>query len=193
MMLSKTPEYQAAYWQKWAAEHQPRKQKTCTMCGAGFFGNSAAQKRCDECRMLTCGTCGKRFVSPESKPQKFCSRSCAALQPHVVARINAHRGVKPRTYYEHHRDKHGSAQERDWRRQVFERDDFTCQICGQRGGRLQADHIKPYSAFPDLRFDLSNGRTLCVDCHRKTDTYGPRAKIAARRLSQEVMDFGAPS
>ena len=39
------------------------------------------------------------------------------------------------------------------------------------GGKLNADHIKPFSLFPELRFDLNNGRTLCVECHKKTDTY----------------------
>jgi 5-methylcytosine-specific restriction endonuclease McrA len=50
-------------------------------------------------------------------------------------------------------------------RQVFERDDYTCQICDQRGGYLQADHIKSWADFPELRFDLDNCRTLCMGCH----------------------------
>lgn len=64
---------------------------------------------------------------------------------------------------------------RVWRESVFKRDDYTCQMCGERGGELQADHIKPFCAFPELRFDLSNGRTLCVACHKTTDTYGGRS------------------
>jgi 5-methylcytosine-specific restriction endonuclease McrA len=41
---------------------------------------------------------------------------------------------------------------------------------------LQADHIKPFAHHPELRFDVNNGRTLCVPCHRKTDTYGGRSR-----------------
>jgi 5-methylcytosine-specific restriction endonuclease McrA len=59
-----------------------------------------------------------------------------------------------------------------WRRAVFERDDYKCQQCFARGVRLQADHIKPFADFPKLRFVIENGRTLCESCHRKTPTWG---------------------
>ncbi len=59
-----------------------------------------------------------------------------------------------------------------WRKSVFERDGYSCVFGGkEHGNKLHADHIKPFSLFPELRFAIDNGRTLCVDCHRKTDTY----------------------
>lgn len=56
---------------------------------------------------------------------------------------------------------------KEWRNSVFSRDGFVCRICGQYGGHLNAHHIKPFSKFPDLRTTVSNGITLCYECHRK--------------------------
>lgn len=66
------------------------------------------------------------------------------------------------------------AEYRDWRKTVFARDDYTCLWCGKRGVELNADHIKPFALYPELRLEISNGRTLCVPCHETTDTYKGR-------------------
>jgi hypothetical protein len=68
-----------------------------------------------------------------------------------------------------------------WREAVFKRDEYVCQSCQKRGGRLHADHIKGWALHPELRYELSNGRTLCVACHKVTPTYGVHAgpKLAA--------------
>lgn len=69
-----------------------------------------------------------------------------------------------------------SVEYRLWREAVFARDNFTCLECGIRGGELNADHIKPFALFPELRFAIDNGRTLCVQCHRLTPTWGYKLK-----------------
>lgn len=63
-----------------------------------------------------------------------------------------------------------------WRESVLLRDDWTCVFCSKRGGKLHADHIKPFAYFPELRFVVDNGRTLCIPCHMKTDTWGAGPK-----------------
>lgn len=54
---------------------------------------------------------------------------------------------------------------KEWIRKVFERDDYTCQCCGKRGGNLNAHHLYNFSEYPNLRYDISNGITFCRECH----------------------------
>ena len=85
----------------------------------------------------------------------------------------------------------GSQKYIDWRTAVFQRDDYTCQNCSERGGKLNAHHVgKPLSVL--LRengietkaqavcckalWRVEIGRTLCTRCHEKTETYGEKAK-----------------
>jgi len=66
-----------------------------------------------------------------------------------------------------------TAEYREWRKSVHERDNYTCHDCGFHGskGYITAHHIKSFRNYPGLRFELSNGVTLCEPCHAKTDNY----------------------
>ena len=84
-----------------------------------------------------------------------------------------------------------SAEYSFWRMSVFKRDFFTCQHCGAKNKKgekyiFDADHIYPFSKILDdynitsieeaisceKLWDIENGRTLCRDCHKKTETWG---------------------
>lgn len=56
-----------------------------------------------------------------------------------------------------------------WRKDVYKRDHHKCQWpgCKYRGRKVYAHHIRPWSSYPSLRFDVSNGITLCYNHHKQ--------------------------
>jgi len=65
----------------------------------------------------------------------------------------------------------GNKKYKDWQSAVFNRDLFRCIWCGSTLC-IEADHIKRWSEYPELRYELSNGRTLCHQCHNITRRKG---------------------
>lgn len=184
--ISRTKEYRAKYWRNWKTKNKPDKIKICVICNKSFIQNGNRQKRCPKCQFLKCSECGKLFI-PKTKNynQKFCSRKCGLDFNYEdrVKRINKNRGTKPRTYHLRKRPKHGGVKYNEWRMNVWKRDKFTCQFCGRTSNELKkdgikicADHIKPFCKYPKLRYRVNNGRTLCVPCHKTTETYGYNAR-----------------
>lgn len=126
-----------------------------------------------------CALCKKEFTTSPSAMGKYCSRKCAGFKKGTIP---WNKGIPYYYGAKHHSWKGGvtpinekirkSAKYRLWREAVFKRDNYTCVIGGKaHGSRLNADHIKPFSLYPELHFDITNGRTLCVDCHRVTDSF----------------------
>jgi len=58
---------------------------------------------------------------------------------------------------------------RDWSKKVKLRDNFICQKCMKQFGnnQLVSHHLKSWKDYPKLRFEISNGITLCKLCHLK--------------------------
>lgn len=114
---------------------------------------------------ISCLECGKKKqIKPAHIDRaKYCSKSCAN-KGKDFGKTDEQKKIRTSRPYSL------------WRTAVFERDDYTCQDCGERGGKLNADHILRFADFPELRLELSNGRTLCEPCHKETNTYGNRMK-----------------
>jgi len=118
---------------------------------------------------LLCQYCKKEFfVLPhDAKERIFCSRECMKKGTNWnPAKGNRHpfwKGGISREY----KTGYYSIEYKNWRREVFVRDSFICQKCNKRGGELHAHHIKLFSNYPKLRFNLNNGITFCKTCHRK--------------------------
>lgn len=147
---------------------------------------------------LSCQVCNKTYTVRASKRDrsKFCSKKCQLVHysPRVTVvcwECKGHFTVKNyRKETAHFCSQPCASQYRDegkrtenkkirqswaykaWRTLVFERDNYTCTGCATRGSKLHADHIKPFALYPELRLEVSNGRTLCIPCHLKTNTYG---------------------
>lgn len=150
----------------------------CSSCATYFLvspSHAGKVKFCSaECRttgqttLVGCEECGGSFrIKPyRTGTARFCSVACKAS--------NMDFGITPEL-----ERLRRSAEYRLWRTAVFVRDDYTCQFCRQRGGYLEADHIKTFAHHPDLRFNVDNGRTLCQGCHRKTPTFGGRSRRLA--------------
>jgi 5-methylcytosine-specific restriction endonuclease McrA len=54
---------------------------------------------------------------------------------------------------------------KQWRKEVFKRDSYICQICGQKHGDINAHHLNSYADFPEQRYEIDNGVTLCEKDH----------------------------
>lgn len=135
-----------------------------------------------------CLICGNIFTQKKTESplvfieRRACSRGCSIKDPIRLSRVfdviprgnKSHFWIDGRTS-ENTRLRNSSRAKR-WRVAVFERDRYTCVFCKKRGGVLNADHIKPWSTHPKLRFKITNGRTLCIDCHKKTPTFARNSK-----------------
>lgn len=147
------------------------KKARCKTCGAEIKQKRPTTKYCSyKCQfnrngVITkniCVNCGNEFnVYPSRKRQKFCSRKCqGAWSSANLSGENSWKwvGGEDRTF----RD---SQEYRRWRKAVIERDEKTCQMCGEFNFEIQAHHIKPATEFRELRLDVSNGIALCKECH----------------------------
>ena len=78
---------------------------------------------------------------------------------------------------------------KSWVKKILERDNYKCIFCGVTNNNLHVDHIIPYCIIRqryniktvedaincETLWDIDNGRTLCKECHKKTDSYLSKA------------------
>lgn len=123
----------------------------------------------------------RKAVRPEPIPRPLCACGCGLrIGKQAKKYRSGHNppGPKKRLYGADNprwsggpKRPHLSREHRIWRELVFKRDDWTCVMCGRRSRAgdavvLQAHHIVPVSVDPARAYDVSNGVTLCVECHR---------------------------
>lgn len=172
----------------------------CTQCGNKIedYASQAVRKFCSqECKSnsqrttlsVPCDHCGKpveieparlKWSRIRGRGRIFCNQECQRLGN---SGEKHHGWIQDRTKLSDRR--HSARQEtryKKWRDSVFKRDEYTCQKCGAVGGNLHAHHIKEWEYYPELRYEVSNGMTLCrVPCHRDLH----RARRSNRKIPDE--------
>ena len=174
----------------------------CKKCGEKFFapkckGRVYCSRRCSESspakkeaflnyleRRKTNPIVYKKWITGLKKASKTADRSKqSAYCKSLVGSKNPmwKGGVTPE-----YRKLRMTKRYKEWRSSVFERDLFTCQECGIRSSKkqhviLQAHHLTSFAELLKTNrknsiFDIKNGVTLCLSCHRRTDTYAKNYK-----------------
>jgi len=126
-----------------------------SMKGTDLFTNDNRGRKARVRVEIDCLHCGLRFETVPSKigERKYCSKTC-----HLLA---SEPKIKDLRYY---RD---SQAYKEWRLDIYKRDGFKCQACGQVGKDLRAHHIIPVSQSVEKMFQIDNGITLCETCHKQ--------------------------
>lgn len=158
-------------------DHRPRR----VYCSRKCHGLSMKKRK-----ILKCDYCRKEYSVPSSTEKwnkirghkhNFCSRLCKSHSftgnnhPRWIIDRN---GLKCRPL--------GNVAHKEWKKLIFERDDYTCVLCREKGGRLESHHIKRWKDYPELRYDTDNGVTLCIKCHYKT-------RGSEKEFEQPLLDY----
>lgn len=146
----------------------------------GRYGDLAANWRGGKPH---CIECGELLTRKDAKRCLDCERSSNRKGS---KNFNWQDGISK----EHHKIR-SSREYKRWKIAVYTRDDYTCVKCGASRKDdpdlvIHADHKKPFAYHPELRFDLSNGQTLCYDCHKETETYAGRVIKFKPKLDAEA-------
>lgn len=145
--------------------------RCCIECGLTEWLFKNKSKYCKDCRVRTVSSYTRQKISDTLK-QKYTDPSYKKRildtfkPPKGDAHWNWKGGVTPINQRERN-----SQEYTVWRNTVYARDNYTCQGCKVRGNKLHAHHIIPWAVSKDLRFDVSNGCTLCDTCHKIIHNY----------------------
>ncbi|MBV6446319.1 MAG: hypothetical protein IFNCLDLE_02611 [Ignavibacteriaceae bacterium] len=142
-------------------QHKKKEPKHCEMCGKEVSNRN--NKKCLSCYRSLNGINHPLYgrKRPEVSGENHPRWKGGVSSPDRLERINFRRMIQ---------------------KQVLERDNYTCKMCGVRGVALQVDHIQPWAEYVEGRFDINNCRTLCMSCHYQI-TFG-------KEMPKEIKSWG---
>ena len=176
-----------------AAFNPNKRHLNCATCGKPFCPTNPRQKCCSvKCGMnsrknrltLICPNCKQVFDVPVSAARQgrvTCSNECRYEYKTGKRGANSGGGKwmkgggnpnwKGGVSSDRHEMHRRSAEVHSWRREVISRDKRTCQRCGVKKNtrkriEVVAHHKKSWTKFPEFRFILENGMTVCAECHK---------------------------
>lgn len=123
--------------------------------------------------IIKCKNCRKEFIDLKCKKRKYCCKKC--LGEYLSKN---QRGKNNPTYNKDRKKRSFKSRIEwsEWRKIVFERDQYICQYCSKTNCNIEPHHLKPKSTNPNLVYDVNNGITLCKDCHRTLHRLKPSNK-----------------
>lgn len=120
-------------------------------------GRTAWECKCD---------CGNKIIANTVHLVSGRTQSCGCISKEKVGKN--HPNYNPNKTDEERLNKRyvlGKQTLDGFRNKVYKRDEYTCQVCNQIGGKLNAHHLDGWNWAVDKRFDVDNGVTLCECCH----------------------------
>lgn len=183
--------YRTAHKKEYKRDYPPKSEDhmyICKYCNISFWARKPANYCCADHyhkatitrEKIICTECGKEFelTKSEIKWQKkrgvkhfFCSTDCSKK---YLRGENCSNYIQDRSKLKNpNHSLRWSADMIEWRKAVYSRDGYTCQVCGlqfleKEHNGLHPHHIIPLSKSKELAFDVNNGIALCEKCHRKT-------------------------
>ncbi len=133
------------------------------ICESDYHYTGNGNRLCNECAFKNYLTTDEYYLNGVGLCSGIFKASIHPENGEIVVTYKKSKFPWERTLKQHRH----SAEYVAWRTSVFSRDDHTCQQCNLRGGKLNAHHIKSFNDYPELRYNIDNGITYCLECHKE--------------------------
>jgi len=160
------------------SKHSEETKKKMSMAHSGSSNHFFGRTHSEETKLkISLANKGKTPWSLGKKLSPEHIEKLKGQRPNTAGEKN-HNWISDRTKLAKRQERNDMAY-KEWRRQVWLRDNFTCKIANPDcAGRIEAHHILGWSSHPELRYQPNNGITLCHFHH-------PRRREDEKRLEAE--------